>query len=101
MDLPVGHKKSRKEFWLEHIKAADAYNGTLREYCQLHNLKMGSMSSYRTKLGHSTPRRKVRAKKKSEFIPVNVSSTPPRPSVPEKLPDPNWLAQFLKAWSSQ
>lgn len=101
MDLPTGYQKSRKEFWIEHIKASESFDGTLKAYCDLHGLKMGSMSSYRTKLGYSNSQKKSSKKKtKSEFVPVKVSSKPgPRPSM--TLPDPVWLAQFLKAWGGQ
>ena len=51
MELPVGHEKSRKEFWINHIERAEAFDGSLKEYCQLHGLKMGSMSSYRNHCG--------------------------------------------------
>jgi len=101
MELPVGHEKSIKEFWIEHIKAAEAFDGTLKDYCQQHDLKMGSMSSYRTKLGYSVRRRKLLKKKKSDFIPVKVSPNRPILAVSLKLPDPIWLAEFLKAWDKQ
>lgn len=101
MELAVGRQQTRKEFWLEHIKAAEAFEGTIKEYCRLHNLKMGSMSSYRTKLGFSKPLRRLKKKKKSNFVPIKVSSSPAKLKAPSSLPDPKWLAQFLKAWSDQ
>jgi len=99
MKLPVGHEKSRKEYWINHIESAETFDGTLKKYCQLHGLKMGSMSSYRTKLGYSTKSKK-KIKKSEKFIPIKVFSAQPQklPAL-TTLPDPKWLAQFLKAWS--
>lgn len=102
MELPVGHGKSRKEFWIHHIESAEAFDGSLKEYCQLHGLKMGSMSSYRTKLGYSIKgKQKPKAKKASNFTPLKISSPAAKPQILTNLPDPNWLAQFLKAWVGQ
>lgn len=102
MELPIGHQKSKQEFWIEHIKAAESFEGTLKAYCDLHGLKMGSMSSYRTKLGYSRSKKKGIKKKPSEFVPIKVSPAGGPSRKPEKnLPDPVWLAQFLKAWVGQ
>lgn len=91
MSLSSQTKKSTKDFWRKHIEAADQYDGTIKEYCEQNGLKFGSMSSYRSKLGLS----KKRARPK--FTPIKINTTPKTKS--SSLPDPKWLAQFLKAWS--
>jgi hypothetical protein len=101
MDLPIGHQRSKTEFWHNHIKAAESFDGTLKEYCQQHKINAGSMSAYRTRLGYSKTRRQVKSKEKSKFIPVTAPSLPSREARVSSLPDPKWLAQFLRAWYEQ
>lgn len=96
MALPSGHQESKKEFWRRHIAAAESFDGSFREYCSLHNLNPSSMNSYRRRLGYSKPR-----KKSSEFAAISISSTAPSKTRDLGLPDPEWLAQFLKAWSQK
>lgn len=98
MELPVGHQKSRKEFWIKHIEAAEAFDGSIRAYCQLHGLKPGSMSSYRNKLGYSRTRRNKAKKQAAQFVPVEVFPKPIDTPASDVLPDPEWLVRFLKAW---
>lgn len=100
METPINDQQTRKEFWIQHIEAAERFNGPLTEYCRIHNLKLGSMSSYRTKLGYSKASKRRIKQVSSNFTPVKVSRTESS-SAPGKLPDPKWLAQFLKAWSGQ
>ena len=89
MQLPVGATK-RKDFWKSHVEAAEKFNGSLTEYCRKHNLNPGTLSAYRHKLGLSKPRHKNAA-----FSAVKVTSENTKTV---DLPDPKWLAQFLKAY---
>ena len=95
MELPVG-KVTRKEFWINHIKAAEKFKGTNKEYCRINGIKMGSLSAYRRKFGFSMPRKK----KVSIFSTVEVVKRP-LPKKIGKLPDPKWLADFLRAWGQR
>lgn len=52
MELPKG-QLSKKEFWLAHIKAAETFDGTNKEYCKRHGLNLGSFSGYKNKFGFS------------------------------------------------
>lgn len=105
MELPSGRTtQARKDFWIQHIEAAEKFEGTLKEYCIRHGLKAGSMNAYRKKLGYSKPRSKTsKPYQRRDFIPVNVGDmpSPPLSMSSSNFPDPNWLAQFLKAWVSQ
>lgn len=93
MEIPTG-QQSKTEFWTLHIQAAQRFDGTNKEYCKLHGLNPGSLSSYRNKLGFSKPRKKAKV---SGFSQVKVSLPAANQPAP-LLPDPVWLAEFLKAW---
>ena len=94
MDLPRGNR-TNKEFWFEHFKAAEVFLGTNKEYCLKHGLNLGTFNAQKNKLGF-TKRKKTET---SGFSEVRVS---PRGSdrTQMHLPDPKWLAEFLKAWGS-
>ncbi len=95
MDNPK-QEVPRSAFWLNHVKAAEKFKGSYRKYCELHGLNAGSFSSYRNKFGFTKPAKE----KKSKFSPIEV--VPPKVnSPPPSLPDPQWLAEFLKAWSQR
>ncbi len=79
MELPVGDQISRKDFWIKHIEAAEVLEGSLKEYCELHGLKRGSMSAYRKKFGYS--KSCSSQTETSDFILVTVSSLPPNESI--------------------
>ena len=80
---------SRRDFWTHHIKSSEAHEGGSKEYCQIHGLNPGTLNSYRSRLGYSKPQKKSVP---SPFVPVNIY---PKPQ--SNLPDPIWLAKFLKA----
>ena len=80
---------SRREFWTQHIKSSEVHEGGSKEYCQIHGLNPGTLNAYRSKLGYSKPQKKSVP---SPFVPVNIC---PKPQ--SNLPDPIWLAKFLKA----
>jgi hypothetical protein len=92
LELPRG-QRSGKESWTAHIKAAEAFDGTNKEYCKVHGLNYGSFNGYKNKLGYS---RRAKAKP-SEFSEIRVSSSEVFGSGTQ-LPDPKWLADFLRAW---
>lgn len=97
MELPIDQQKtsSRKEFWQTHIESALQFGGTNKQYCLIHDLDPGSFNAYRKKLGYSKPRRKV--DRPAAFSEVLIKPQP-KESSSVKLPDPLWLAEFLKAW---
>ena len=94
MELPKG-EITPEEYWTQHIQAAEKFKGTNKEYCKKYGIKLGSLSAYRKKLGYSTPRNF----RKNKFATVSVEKTPPQKRSSD-LPDPAWLASFLKAWVS-
>ena len=92
MDLPVG-QQTKKDFWTIHIQAAEQFEGTNKKYCEIHGLNLGSFNAYRNKLGYSKPRKKL---KSSGFSQVQVTAERTK----SNLPDPKWVAEFLKAWEA-
>lgn len=97
MELPKG-QLSKKEFWLAHIKAAETFDGTNKEYCKRHGLNLGSFSGYKNKFGFSG--RKKANTKPSGFAEVQIGGKPGAIRG-GPLPDPKWLAEFLKAWVAE
>lgn len=101
IELPKGREaKSRKEFWIQHIESAETFPGALKEYCQSQGLNPGTLNAYRQKYGYSKPRKRSNPKKAPAFTPVHVTGQPTAESHGLELPDPVWLAEFLKAWRS-
>ena len=63
----------RQQYWLDHIKAAEAGGGTIADYAVAHDLKVGSLYEWRRKLRRQgllpgKPRTKG-------FIPVSAATT--------------------------
>lgn len=95
MELPRG-QQSGKDFWIAHIRAAETFAGTNKEYCKIHGLNLGSFSGYKNKFGYS----RRTSKPASGFSEIRVTPAEPLKSE-RRLPDPNWLAEFLRAWVAQ
>ena len=91
MDLPKG-VISAKEYWTQHIRAAEDFKGTNKEYCRRVGIKYGNLSSYSKKLGFT----KRAEPKKSNFTTVEIAK--PQTKKSAELPEAEWLAKFLKAW---
>ena len=91
MELPKG-AITPEEYWTQHIQAAENFKGTNKEYCRKAGIKYGNLSAYRKKLGFT----KRTEAKKSNFATLEVAK--PRTEKSASLPEPEWLARFLKAW---
>ena len=92
MELPRG-SQSTKEFWINHFQQAEKFNGSNKLYCERNKLNLKTFGQYKIKYGFTTPKpKKVRTQ---SFSKIEVKTA-------EKvhLPDPKWLAEFLKAWGS-
>ena len=84
--------ESKKQFWLNHIEGAKRFDGTQSQYCAQHGIKPASLSAYKAMLVGR------RVSKRSRFTKVEISDSPRKDS---SLPDPIWLASFLRAWSGR
>ena len=92
MKLPGG-AITPEEYWTQHINAAEKFKGSNKEYCKHAGIKYGSLSAYRKKLGFTGPKDLT----ESKFATVEIPKSPPLRNAPS-LPEPEWLARFLKAW---
>ena len=61
----------RQQFWLDHIRAAEAGGGTMADYAAAHDLKVGALYEWRRKLRRQgiLPGKSV----KGGFVPVRGS----------------------------
>lgn len=64
----------RQQYWLDHVQAADAFNGTLVEYAKVEDLKVKDLYQWKTLL---TRRGFIvgKAIKPKAFIPVQKTSS--------------------------
>ena len=92
MEVPID-KKERREFWRRHVTQSREYSGTDVQYCAEHGLKLGTFYSQKGRLRLRSP---GRGEARSSFSKVSVVTEKKPPSV--KLPDPKWVAEFLRAW---
>jgi len=84
-----------REYWAAHIKASEQFEGSQSEYCEKHGIKVGSLSARKSQLQNATRSSK---RSSSSFCRVQLSNSQ-KTTLP-RLPDPVWLARFLKAWGS-
>jgi hypothetical protein len=75
----------RQQYWLDHILAADVFNGTLVEYASVEGLKVKDLYQWKTLLS----RRGLLPGKKSSlaFVAVTASVLPPVTSMSMLLPN--------------
>lgn len=99
----------KQQFWLKHLNHYESFTGSLKEYAQAHNLKPSDLYSWRKIL-----------RKKGLIPEIPQSTSSPKfsrvmlnpaavgsPSIElraakvsmtfRQLPDPQWLANVLKA----
>ena len=86
--------------WRSHVKAAEEYSGTDRNYCASRGLNVRQFKKYKSKFGLAVPRGRprkafVRVETKTEPVPKEVLEKSPRPREFRGLPDPHWMAEFV------
>lgn len=77
-------RSEREKFWRDHIEAAKGFSGSEAEYCRLNGLKHSSFGSRKRKFERAL-------KGVSSFVKVSASTRGLK-----SLPDPEWLARFLR-----
>lgn len=85
-----------KTFWKNHIERQMASDYSQSEYCRLHKLKVGSFSSWKTKI-------KNESNEASVFIPIQpqddqsfkIQLSSGLEITFNQLPDANWMANFI------
>ncbi len=75
----------RQQYWLDHILAADGFNGTLVEYARVEGLKVKDLYQWKTLLA----RRGLLSDKKSQpaFVPIAAPTSSIRTSMSLLLPN--------------
>ena len=81
---------SKKAHYLEHIEKQKESGVSISEYCRLNELSKHSFRHYR--------RQKFLPEKQSTFAKVKLipKDESAKPSTEGVLPDPIWLARFIK-----
>ncbi len=67
----------RQQHWLDHVKAADAFNGTLVEYAEVEGLKVKDLYQWKTIL---TKRGFLAKPVSSAFVPVQKAVCASKPA---------------------
>jgi len=95
----VVDEQESDEFWQGHLEKYKAFQGSSREYCKQNGLKYGRFYRFKQKLGFT----KGRSPYRKAFVEIKAveSSIEKEPKVKvfsrqPSLPDPKWVAQFLK-----
>lgn len=86
--------RGKRKFWQEHVQRSRVHPGSVASYCREAGILAGSLRYWRKKLAVNT---RARGDRKSAFVAVEVSPSPPAAprSVSRPLPDPKWVAQVI------
>ncbi len=86
-----------KFFGSHTLLMSQSFKGTDREYYETNGLDRRAFSVHKVQLGLA--RRRKKQKPSSQFSQVRLEDlTVPEKAPSNQLPDPEWLAHFLKAW---
>lgn len=87
----------KKEFWKEHIRKVALFEGTQGEYARQNGISASKLSWYKGQLAPKPSFAKVVAKESTVAVPPPQLKTVLEDSSSKmKVPDPKWLAMFLK-----
>jgi hypothetical protein len=99
----MNHHSEKRHFWQRHIDSYKSSPLSIRAYCVKEGLNWHTFGYWLGKLGERKPQKKSQ-RGKARFLPI-VVSTPPqtKPAVRKSsgLPDPKWVAEFLKSFLEQ
>jgi len=83
--------ESKSEFWREQVRQADLFEGTATAFCRQRGLNLAPFYSWRRRF-RAEVQDQSRSVVRSPFVAVEV--------LPENrashLPDPKWLAEFVR-----
>jgi transposase-like protein len=84
-----------RKLWRQIIAEAEVFQGTRKEFCQLHTINEKSFYYYRRQFQLEGLMSKQRAK--SAFVKAVVEQTPIklRHSLKSAIPDPKWAAEVM------
>lgn len=83
----------KKEFWKEHVRKVALFEGTQGEYARQNGISAAKLSWYKGQFAPKPSFAKVAAK---ETAPSQLKTVLEDSSSKVKVPDPKWLAMFLK-----
>ena len=87
--------KSKREIYKEHVLNSLEFSGSDREFCRQHELSPSTFYHYKREMGlgrATSPNKFVRVKARA-----SSEESSPKPHSSD-LPDPQWVAQFLRAY---
>ena len=97
MSLPIGRIQKTK-FWRGHLHRYKKFSGSQKAYCEENNINPRIFSLYKTKFKRKNTEAATKAVNFSKIVVVPDTAIAP---VNAGLPDPVWLAQFLKEWAQK
>lgn len=83
-------KSGKEAFWGSEMAQFGKFSGSASAFCRSRGISSFRFYYWAKKLGKTRPDRAVVA---SPFIPIEVTPLTPRGS---PLPDPQWLAEFIR-----
>ena len=85
---------NKRQYWKAQIDHFKVSGLSVRAFCAKEGLNQHTFGYWREQLGE---RQKRKASLLSNFLPVVVSS-PANENRNAKMPDPKWVAEFLKSF---
>jgi len=82
------------DFWRSHFLKAREFSGSNVQYCEANGLSIYGFQTNKKRLGFTRSKKKPNAFLKLES--VQDAGTPAKVTSPKPLPDPKWLAVFVK-----
>lgn len=94
----MSRHSEKRHYWQQHIENYKSSNLSIRSYCIQEGLNSHTFGYWLGKLGARSTQKKSQ-KDKARFLPV-VVATPPQAlgRTSRGLPDPKWVAEFLKSF---
>jgi hypothetical protein len=84
------------DFWRSHLLKAQEFSGSNAQYCEANGLSLYGFQTNKKRLGFTRAKKRPNAFLKIESVQDTV--TPPKLRSPQPLPDPRWLAVFVKTF---
>ena len=93
--MKQSNRIERAKFWQEHVTKSEE-GGSLAVYCQQQRISIPALKYWRRKLG-AKPRygKRVLARERSAFIPVQLTTNLSAPPQTLKLPEAKWVAELI------
>jgi hypothetical protein len=88
----------KRQYWQDHIESYKSSKLSIKAYCTKESLNHHTFGYWLDKLGGRRNQRNS-INSQGKFLPVVVTGSPHNSVRPGRgLPDPKWVADFLKAF---